>query len=143
MTDFLENIVEETENLKIEEPKFEKWNELPSEIKLGCMKTLDFKTSSRTNRFIRIRTNNEEKHILLQLGTSTFGKLNGTEEFLRMSIISSQQSEVDTSEKWVRKLAETSDNEASFDEEDYDSSDDFDYYDYIYRPEEYYNDNCW
>uniref|UniRef100_A0A1I7TGQ6 FTH domain-containing protein n=1 Tax=Caenorhabditis tropicalis TaxID=1561998 RepID=A0A1I7TGQ6_9PELO len=91
--------------------------------------------SSKTDRFIRIRTNNEEKHILLQLGTSTFGKLNGTEEFFRMSIISSEQSEIDTSGEWVRKLAEIPENEIS-DDEDYEDYEDyggyvgFDYYDY-------------
>uniref|UniRef100_A0A1I7TGQ4 F-box domain-containing protein n=1 Tax=Caenorhabditis tropicalis TaxID=1561998 RepID=A0A1I7TGQ4_9PELO len=98
--------------------------------------------TSKTDRFIRIRTNNEEKHILLQLGTSTFGILDGTEEFLRMSVISSQQSEIDTSEEWVHIMAETTDNEASSDEDDfYDYYDDHDYGGYYdpYSDEEYYH----
>uniref|UniRef100_A0A1I7TGQ2 TLDc domain-containing protein n=1 Tax=Caenorhabditis tropicalis TaxID=1561998 RepID=A0A1I7TGQ2_9PELO len=107
----------------------DKDKEIGSEFKSFCpgfakfADTFSTRIISKTDRFIRIRTNNERKHILLELGTSTFGKLNGTEEFLRMSVISSQQSEIYTSGEWVRELAEVPENvSSSFEDE---NSDDY------------------
>lgn len=55
-------------------------------------------------QFIRIKTENPSKHVLLQIGYANFERLDGPdcEEFLQMTIIPSELTKIDASEEWIR-----------------------------------------
>lgn len=55
-----------------------------------------------SDKFIRIKTENPSKHILLQVFHSTFGYLSGEEEFLQMTVIPAELKEYNEDEEWIR-----------------------------------------